>query len=97
MDSSTVAWVVMAVVAAIVEVSIPHFGLIFVSAGAFTAALVSWAGFGLNVQLLVGLRLITFGRKTMKVHKWVGYALVVFAVVHGLLGATLGFGLSILS
>ena len=53
MDSVTVAWVVVAVVAAIVEISIPHFGLIFVSAGAFTAALVSWAGLGLEVQLIV--------------------------------------------
>ena len=53
LDSATLAWVVMAVVTAIVEVSIPHFGLIFVSAGAFTAALVAWAGFSLEVQLII--------------------------------------------
>lgn len=53
MDSATVVWLVTAIVAAIVEISIPHFGLIFVSAGAFTAALVSWVGFGFEVQLLV--------------------------------------------
>ena len=52
-DSATVAWVVLAVVAAIVELATPHFGLIFVSAGAFTAALVSWAGFGFYLQLMI--------------------------------------------
>jgi len=46
-------------------------------------------------QLLVGLRIIKFGRKTFKMHKWVGVGLVVLAAVHGLLGATLVLGLLI--
>ena len=44
--SAAVAWVVLAVVAAVVEITIPHFGLIFVSVAAVAAALVSAAGFG---------------------------------------------------
>ena len=53
MDSATVAWLVVAIVSAIVEITAPHFGLLFVSAGAFTAAAVSWSGFGLGTQLVV--------------------------------------------
>ena len=48
--SAAVAWVVLAVVAAVVEISIPHFGLIFVSVAAVAAALVSLAGFGAVAQ-----------------------------------------------
>jgi membrane protein implicated in regulation of membrane protease activity len=51
--SGPVAWIVLAVVAAIVEISIPHFGLIFVSVGAIAAAVTSGLGFGLAMQLLV--------------------------------------------
>src|SRR5512144_296153 len=47
------AWVVLAVVAAIVEISIPHFGLIFVSVGAIAAAIASGVGFGFVVQIAV--------------------------------------------
>jgi membrane protein implicated in regulation of membrane protease activity len=47
------AWVILGVVAAVVEVSIPHFGLIFVSVGAVAAAVASGAGFGFPVQILV--------------------------------------------
>ncbi len=52
-DNAITLWVAVAIIAAIVEVSIPHFGLIFVSSGALTAALVAWIGFGPGVQLLV--------------------------------------------
>jgi membrane protein implicated in regulation of membrane protease activity len=52
-DSAPVAWVVLAVVAAIVEISIPHFGLIFVSVGAIAAAIASGVGFGFVVQIAV--------------------------------------------
>ena len=37
-DSLALAWVALAIVAAIVEVSIPHFGVIFVSVAAIAAA-----------------------------------------------------------
>ncbi len=47
------AWVILGVVAAVVEVSIPHFGLIFVSVGAVGAAIAAGGGFGFPVQILV--------------------------------------------
>jgi membrane protein implicated in regulation of membrane protease activity len=50
--SAAVAWVVLAVAAAIVEVSIPHFGLIFVTLGAVVAALAAGLGLAFVVQLL---------------------------------------------
>lgn len=52
-ENAVVAWIVLAVVAAIVEISIPHFGLIFVTAAAATAAAFAWAGFGFTAQLVV--------------------------------------------
>jgi membrane-bound serine protease (ClpP class) len=47
------AWIVLAILAAIAEVSIPHFGVIFVSVGAIAAAVVAATGLGFPVQLLV--------------------------------------------
>lgn len=52
-ESSAVAWVILAAVAAVVEVSIPHFGLIFVSVGAVAAAAVAALAFGFVAQLVV--------------------------------------------
>lgn len=52
-ENAVVAWIVLAVVAAIVEISIPHFGLIFVTAAAATAAAFASAGFGFTAQLVV--------------------------------------------
>jgi membrane protein implicated in regulation of membrane protease activity len=51
MDSGALVWLVVAILAAIVEISIPHFGLIFVSLAALVAALTSGAGGGLTLQL----------------------------------------------
>jgi membrane protein implicated in regulation of membrane protease activity len=65
-------WLAVAFVAAILEVSIPHFGSAFVSAGAVAAAAVAFLGFALPVQIaafvvvlvasLVGLRSRLVGR-----------------------------------
>jgi membrane protein implicated in regulation of membrane protease activity len=52
-ESAATAWVILAVVAAIVEISIPHFGLIFVTVGAIAAAIASAAGYGFAVQMMV--------------------------------------------
>jgi membrane protein implicated in regulation of membrane protease activity len=46
-------WITVAVVAAIVEVSVPHFGVIFVSAGAVAAALAAFLGLGLAAQMIL--------------------------------------------
>jgi membrane protein implicated in regulation of membrane protease activity len=52
-DAPALAWLALAIVAAIVEVSIPHFGVMFVSIGAVAAALAAAFGAGLAVQLIV--------------------------------------------
>lgn len=52
-ETAAVTWVVLAVVAAVVELSIPHFGLIFVSVAAIAAAVVSLAGFGAIAQSVI--------------------------------------------
>ena len=55
LDGPVLAWITLAIVAAIVEVSIPQFGVIFVSAAALAAALAAFLGFEGAVQV------VTFG------------------------------------
>jgi membrane protein implicated in regulation of membrane protease activity len=52
-DSPTVGWLVVAIVAAIIEVSIPTFGVIFVSLAAVIAAAAAWLGLSFIPQLLL--------------------------------------------
>jgi membrane protein implicated in regulation of membrane protease activity len=66
------AWLIVAFVAAILEVSIPHFGSAFVSAGAIAAAAAAYLGFSVPLQIgtfvvvlvvsLIGLRSTLVGR-----------------------------------
>jgi len=51
-DHAVVAWVTVAILAAIVEISIPHFGVIFVSLAAAGSALASLVGLGVPVQIV---------------------------------------------
>ena len=53
LENPALIWVALAILAAIIEVSIPHFGVVFVSVGAVAAAVVSAVGFGLPAQILV--------------------------------------------
>lgn len=53
LDSPVVIWVILAIVAAVIEISIPHFGMIFVSVAAIAAALMAAAGAGLGVEVAV--------------------------------------------
>ena len=53
LDAGALLWIVVAIVAAVVEISIPHFGLIFVSVAAGAAALVAALGLGMIPQLLI--------------------------------------------
>lgn len=46
-------WIVIAVISAVIEVSIPHFGMIFVSVAAVAAALVAYLGYGAIAQSVV--------------------------------------------
>lgn len=50
-EVATLAWLTLALVGAIVEVSIPHFGFAFVSASAVAAAAAAYAGFGIVAQI----------------------------------------------
>lgn len=53
LDNSALIWVALAILAAIVEVSIPHFGVIFVSVGAIAGAIVSSLGYDSTAQIIV--------------------------------------------
>lgn len=53
LENVVVAWIVVAVVAAVIEISIPHFGLIFVTLAALAAAGVAYGGFGAMLQSAV--------------------------------------------
>jgi len=50
-EFSSLVWLAVAFVSAIVEVSIPHFGFAFVGAGAIVAAVLAFFGFGVALQL----------------------------------------------
>ena len=52
-DGLALLWVAVAIVSAIVEVLIPHFGLIFVAIGALAAAFVAAFHAGTFVQVAV--------------------------------------------
>ena len=52
MDVPAFFWLALAIVAGIVEVSIPHFGSIFVSVGAVAAAVLAYLSVGLAGQIV---------------------------------------------
>ena len=52
-DSWTVAWITVALVSAMVEISVPHFGVMFVTVAAIPAAFVAFLGYGVSPQLTV--------------------------------------------
>src|SRR5882672_7994833 len=57
----TLAWLGVALVAAIIEISIPHFGFAFVGVGAVAAAIAAYFGYDLPTQvatLIVSLALL---------------------------------------
>jgi membrane protein implicated in regulation of membrane protease activity len=51
-DTPTLAWALLAIAAAVAEILIPHFGVIFISAGAAAGALVALLGGGLAWEML---------------------------------------------
>ena len=48
---TVLAWLAIAFVAAVLEVSVPHFGSAFVGAGAIAAAVAAFFGFSVSVQI----------------------------------------------
>ena len=71
-EVGSLSWLAVALVAAVIEVTLPHFGCAFVSAGAVAAAAVAFFGFGIAAQIgtfvlvmtvsLVALRANLLGR-----------------------------------
>jgi membrane protein implicated in regulation of membrane protease activity len=55
-ENMPLVWIAVAIVAAVVELALPTFGFIFVSAGAVVAAIAAWLGASVTVQ--VGLLLV---------------------------------------
>ena len=51
MQFNVLAWLAVAFIAAVLEVSVPHFGSAFVSAGAIAAAASAFFGFSVPVQI----------------------------------------------
>src|SRR5438094_56875 len=49
-EFAALAWLVVAFIAAVIEVTVPHFGFMFVSAGAVAAATVAFFGYPLAGQ-----------------------------------------------
>jgi membrane protein implicated in regulation of membrane protease activity len=50
-EVGSLSWLAVALVAAIIEVSVPHFGCAFISAGAVAAAAAAFFGYGVPVQI----------------------------------------------
>jgi membrane protein implicated in regulation of membrane protease activity len=58
-EVGSLSWLAVALVAAILEVSLPHFGCAFVSAGAVAAAAAAFLGFGVAAQIGVFVVVMT--------------------------------------
>jgi len=71
-EVGSLSWLAVALVAAVIEVSVPHFGCAFISVGAVAAAAAAFFGYGVAVQIatfvvvmtgsLVALRANLLGR-----------------------------------
>ena len=60
------SWLAVAFVAAVLEISIPHFGSAFVSAGAVAAAAAAFLGFGMAVQFGTFVAVLTVSLVTLR-------------------------------
>jgi membrane protein implicated in regulation of membrane protease activity len=58
-EVGSLSWLAVALVAAILEVSVPHFGCAFISAGAVAAAATAFFGFGVAAQIGVFVVVMT--------------------------------------
>ena len=70
-EGLALAWLALAIVAAIVEVTIPHFGVLFVGVAALTGAVMASLSFGFLVQLAVfaatlGVSLVSLRPRLMR-------------------------------
>jgi membrane protein implicated in regulation of membrane protease activity len=65
-EMSALTWLAVAFVAAILEVTIPHFGSAFVSVGAVAAAALAYLGFGPAAQLITFIVVLTVSLVTLR-------------------------------
>ena len=66
LEGPALGWFALAVVAAIVEVLIPHFGLVFAAIGAVAAAAAAAVGLGLSSQIVVFAVVLTVSLLTLR-------------------------------
>jgi membrane protein implicated in regulation of membrane protease activity len=59
LEVPALAWLAVATIAAILEVSVPHFGSAFVSAGAVAAAIAAYLGFSVTAQFAAFVIVLT--------------------------------------
>jgi membrane protein implicated in regulation of membrane protease activity len=50
-EVGSLSWLAVALVAAVIEVTLPHFGCAFISAGAVAAAAAAFFGYGVPIQI----------------------------------------------
>jgi membrane protein implicated in regulation of membrane protease activity len=63
---TALGWLAVAFVAAVLEISIPHFGSAFVSAGAVAAAAAAFLGFGMAAQFGTFVVVLTVSLVTLR-------------------------------
>jgi membrane protein implicated in regulation of membrane protease activity len=63
---TALSWLAVAFIAAVLEISIPHFGSAFVSAGAVAAGAAAFLGFGMPVQFAVFVVVLTVSLVTLR-------------------------------
>src|SRR4029453_15759129 len=71
-EVATLTWLALALIGAIVEVSIPHFGFAFVSAGAIAAGAAAYFGFDIVAQIFVFVVVLTVSILALR-SRLVGY------------------------
>jgi membrane protein implicated in regulation of membrane protease activity len=73
-ELTALVWLAIAFIAAVVEVSIPHFGFAFVGAGAIVAAAMAFFGFSVQVQLLAFVVVMTLSLVLLRtvLLTWIG-------------------------
>lgn len=65
-ELQTLVWLAVALVASIIEVSIPHFGFAFVGAGAVAAAAAAFLKYGVPAQLAVFVLVLVVSLVTLR-------------------------------
>ena len=65
-EPTALLWLIVAFVATVLEVSVPHFGSAFVGAGAIAAAAASFLGFGLSAQLTTFIVVLVVSLVTLR-------------------------------